>query len=129
MNCFMRSLRPSKAADMLANMVSPPTAGTSLAHRMVAIGGSARNVSSECHTSVPNGGLLSSFLNLMRTGAFSSWGENGCTVNSPKPPAEIDQIVGRDLLIAKDEQLVLDQRVKDHVESLVRQRVDEGQPR
>ena len=42
---------------MLTNMVSPPTAGTSLAHRMVAIGGSARNVSSECQTSVPNGGV------------------------------------------------------------------------
>jgi hypothetical protein len=80
----MRALRPSKAADILANIVSPPTAGTSLAHKTVAIGGSARNVSSECHTSVPNGGFVPSFLNLMRTGVFGSCGENGCTVNSPK---------------------------------------------
>ena len=81
MNCFMRWLRPSNAADMLTNIVSPPTAGTSFAHKIVAMGGSARNVSSECHTSVPNGALFSSLRNLMRTGAFSSWGEKGCTVN------------------------------------------------
>src|SRR5262249_21814745 len=36
-----------------------------------------------------------------------------------EPSAEIDQIVGRDVLIAKDEELVLDQRVKDHIEGLV----------
>ena len=77
MNWRMRSLRPSNAADMLANMVSPPSAGTSLATRMVAIGGSARNVSSECHTSVPNGALVSSFLNLMSWGAVPSLGANG----------------------------------------------------
>ena len=58
---------------MLTNMVSPPTAGTSLAHRMVAIGGSARNVSSECHTSVPNGGVrlvIAEFDQLGRVLAF-----------------------------------------------------------
>ncbi len=70
---------------MLTNMVSPPTAGVSLAHRMVAIGGSARNVSSECHTSVPNGGVVSSLRNLISSGAFlPSFGANGCTVSSPK---------------------------------------------
>ena len=58
MNCCMRALRPSNAADMLANMVSPPIAGTTFAHSIVAIGGSARNVSSECQTSVANGGLF-----------------------------------------------------------------------
>ena len=79
----MRSLSPSNAADMLTNMVSPPIAGTSLAHSTVAIGGSARKVSSECQTSVPKGGLVSSFLNLMSWGADASLGENGCTVNSP----------------------------------------------
>ena len=48
----------------------------------VAIGGSARNVSSECQTSVPNGGVVSSFLNLISSGAFlPSFGANGCTVN------------------------------------------------
>ena len=70
---------------MLANMVSPPTAGSSLvARRMVAIGGSARKVSSECQTSVPNGGVVSSFRNLISSGAFlPSFGANGCTVSSP----------------------------------------------
>ena len=56
----------------------------SLAHRMVAIGGSARNVSSECQTSVPNGGVVSSLRNLISSGAFlPSFGANGCTVSSP----------------------------------------------
>ena len=50
----------------------------------VAIGGSARKVSSECQTSVPNGGVVSSFLNLISSGAFlPSFGANGCTVSSP----------------------------------------------
>ena len=72
MKCCMRSLRPSKAADMLANMVSPPIAGTSLATRIVAFGGSLRNVSSECQTSVRNGGLVSSLRNLISTETFLS---------------------------------------------------------
>ena len=67
MNCCIRSLSPSNAADMLANIVSPPIAGTSLATRIVALGGSLRNVSSECQTSVRNGGLVSSLRNLIRT--------------------------------------------------------------
>src|SRR5262249_43705793 len=37
------------------------------AHRIVAIGGTLRNVSSACHTSVANGGLFWSFLNLITT--------------------------------------------------------------
>ena len=69
---------------MLTNMVSPPTAGVSLAHRIVAIGGSARKVSSECQTSVPNGGVVSSLRNLINSGAFlPSFGANGWTVNGP----------------------------------------------
>src|SRR5262249_36024388 len=116
MNCCTRPLRPSNAADMLANMVSPPIAGTNFAHRIVAIGGSLRNVSSECQTSVANGGLFSSFLNLMRTECLLVvWGE-GMNSQFAELPAEIDQIVGRDLLIAKDDQLVLDQSVLDHIE-------------
>ena len=83
MNCCMRSLRPSKAAEILANIVSPPIAGTSLATRIVALGGSLRNVSSECQTSVRNGGLVSSLRNLISAETFSSLGANGCTVNSP----------------------------------------------
>ena len=79
----MRSLSPSNAADMLANMVSPPIAGTSLATRIVALGGSLRNVSSECQTSVRNGGLVSSLRNLIRTETSLSFGANGCTVSSP----------------------------------------------
>ena len=35
MNCCMRPLRPSNAADMLANMVSPPIADTNFAHRIL----------------------------------------------------------------------------------------------
>jgi hypothetical protein len=46
------------------------------------------------------------------------WGE-GMNSQFAEPPAEIDQIVGRDLLIAKDDQLVLDQSVLDHIECLV----------
>src|SRR6266545_1892115 len=38
-----------------------------------------------------------------------------------EPAAEIHQIVGRDLLIAENDQLVLDQGVPDHPEHLVRQ--------
>ncbi len=107
---------------MLTNIVSPPTAGTSLAHRIVAIGGSARNVSSECQTSVPNGGVVSSFLNLISSGAFlPSFGANGCTVSVVEAPAERHQIVGRDVLIAEDDQFVLDQRSLDRIELLVRQ--------
>ena len=83
MNCCMRSLSPSNAADMLANMVSPPIAGTSLATRIVAFGGSLRNVSSECQTSVRNGGLVSSLRNLISTETSLSFGANGCTVSSP----------------------------------------------
>src|SRR5262245_62071565 len=83
MNRCMRSLKPANAAVMLANTVSPPRAGTSFAQRMVAIGGSARNVSSECQMSVPNGGVASSLRNLISTGAVPSFGANGCTVSSP----------------------------------------------
>ena len=44
---------------MLANSVSPPTSGTVLARRMVAIGGVSRKVSSTCQMSVSAGGLSS----------------------------------------------------------------------
>jgi hypothetical protein len=46
------------------------------------------------------------------------WGE-GMNSQFAEPPAEIDQIVGCDLLIAKDDQLVLNQSVLDHIECLV----------
>ena len=42
---------------MLANSVSPPTSGTTLARRMVASGGASRKVSSTCQMSVSAGGL------------------------------------------------------------------------
>ena len=117
MNCCMRSLRPSNAADMLTNMVSPPTAGTSLAHRTVAIGGSARKVSSECQTSVPNGGVGLVVAELDQLGRLlPSFGENGCTVSSPKRRPKSIKLLGRDVLIAKDDQLVLDQGLLDRAE-------------
>src|SRR5262249_33537967 len=82
MNCCMRPLRPSNAADMLANMGSPPIAGTNFAHRIVAIGGSVRNVSSQCQTAVADGGVVSFFLNLVGADAFSFGGAEGWRVNS-----------------------------------------------
>ena len=118
MNCCMRSLRPSNAADMLTNMVSPPTAGTSLAHRMVAIGGSARKVSSECHTSVPNGGVVSSLRNLISTGALSSLRRERMHGELAEAAAEVHQVLRRDVLVAEDDQLVLDQRLVDDANML-----------
>src|SRR5262249_14764532 len=109
----------SNAADMLANMVSPPIAGTNFAHRIVAIGGLA----AERFIRMPDVGgerrlvfVISEFDE--DRCLLVVWGER---MNSQfaEPPAEIDQIVGRDLLIAKDDQLVLDQSVLDHIECLV----------
>ena len=119
MNSFIRSLSPSKAADMLTNIVSPPTAGTSLAHSTVAIGGSARKVSSECQTSVPNGGvgLVVAELDELRRVAFVR--RERMHGQFAEPPAEIHQILGADLLIAEDDQLVLDQRLVDHMEHVI----------
>src|SRR5262249_56340502 len=39
-----------------------------------------------------------------------------------KSSAKLDQIFGRDILVAEDDQLVLDQRVVERLELLVRQR-------
>ena len=119
MNCCMRSLSPSKAADMLANMVSPPIAGTSLATRIVALGGSLRNVSSECQTSVRNGGLVSSLRNLISTETSLSLGANGCTVNSPNRLPKSIRFCELMSWLRKIEQLVLGQRVLDGVAHLV----------
>ena len=74
---------------MHANIVSPPRAGTSFAHSTVAIGGSARNVSSECQMSVPKGGVVSSLRNLMSTGAVPSFGARYDAVSATQLPAEL----------------------------------------
>ncbi len=99
---------------MLTNMVSPPTAGTSLAHRIVAIGGSARKVSSECQTSVPNGGVGLVVPELDQLGRVLAFVRRERMHGQfAEAAAELHQVVGRDVLIAEDDQLVLDQRVLD----------------
>src|SRR5262245_30192709 len=50
------------------------------------------------------------------------WGK-GMNSQFAEPPAEIDQIIGCDFLIAKDYQLVLDQRVLNSLERLICQRL------
>src|SRR5262249_41348555 len=104
---------------MLTNMVSPPTAGTSFAHRMVAIGGSAPKTATAGRSSgAKRRGLLivPKFNQLGRFFLIWSEGMNG---QLAKTPAKVDQIFGRDILVAKDEELVLDQRVLDGVGLLV----------
>ena len=123
MKCCMRSLSPSKAADMLANMVSPPIAGTSLATRIVAFGGSLRNVSSECQTSVRNGGLVSSLRNLISTETSLSLRRERMHGQFAEPAAEVDQVLRADVLVAEDQQLVLGERVLDGVAHLVGHRL------
>ena len=108
---------------MLTNMVSPPTAGTSLATRMVAIGGSARNVSSECQTSVPNGGVVSSLRNLISSETSLSVRRERMHGELAEAAAEVDQLLRGDVLVAEYQQFVLDQRILDRVALLVRHRL------
>src|SRR5262249_16575336 len=111
---------------MLTNMVSPPTAGTSFAHRMVAIGGLAGNGSSECPNAMPNGGAEGGSLfmvwELDELGRVCLVRRERMNRQLTKSSAKLDQIFGRDILVAEDDQLVLDQRVVERLELLVRQR-------
>jgi hypothetical protein len=54
-----------------------------LAIRIVAFGGYLRKVSSECQTSVRNGGLVSSLRNLIRD-VFVPWCVSACGLEKAK---------------------------------------------
>src|SRR5215831_494924 len=104
---------------MLTNMVSPPTAGTSFAHRMVV----HRRLCAKSLIRVPDIGaerrdllIVPKFNQLGRF--FLIWSE-GMDGQLAKTPAKVDQIFGHNILVAEDEELVLDQRVLDGVELLV----------
>ena len=115
---------------MLANIVSPPTAGTSLATRIVAIGGSARNVSSECqHVGAERRRRLVVAEFDQHRRVFASFGANGCTVSSPNRRPKSIRFSRGDVLVAEDDQLVLDQRRLDRLELRVRQRLAQDRRR
>ena len=112
----MRSLRPSKAADMLANIVSPPIAGTSLATRIVAFGGFPERLVGMPDVGAERriGFIVAKFD--QHRGVLVP-GRGGCG-QFAEPAAEVHQVV-RAVLVAEDDQLVLDQRVLDGVAHFV----------
>ena len=69
---------------MLANSVSPPSGGKTLAHRIVAMGGALRKLSSVCQTSVENGGLSPELSSTISAGLSGRLGEKGWIESSPK---------------------------------------------
>ena len=119
----MRSLSPSNAADMLANMVSPPIAGTSLATRIVALGGflAERLVGMPDVSTERRIGLVVAKFDQNRD-ILILWRErmNG---EFTEPAAKVDQILRADVLVAKYQQLVLRKRILNCVALLVRHRL------
>ena len=76
--------RDSKAADMLANKVSPPELGSSTACNMVPLGGISNHVASVCQVEVPLFMPLPFSFAILCTISFSVAGAKSKGTGSPK---------------------------------------------
>ena len=114
----------SYARYWLANSVSPPYGGTSRASSIEPIGGSSRYVVSECQMPPKLWRSCSSFFTSITSGNPSMPLTNGYSIGSPMRRAKAMNWAGIELLVAEEDDLVLEKGLSNFLFGKILRQVD-----